>query len=687
MRHYHSIYFSGFLNLVLLLIIIFPANSFCQSDWEWRIPQLGTKFIKMVYGNGTFTAIGQRSISTSTDGVKWTSSIPKELVTMQDLAYGSNRFVIVCDSGRILSSPDGKDWTLVKMAEPTFFMSLAFGNNRFVAIGTGSGSESSKGICFTSSDGLTWTRQQQNLPSYVYHMAFGNQQFMAICWSGPTTSVYSSPDGEIWNYSALNFSGATEATFVHDRFLVFSQYDLVATISTSFDTKNWTGILSSYSSFPYSAAYANNLYIIQQRSGFALTSPNCTTWTEQETGIKTVPQSIAVGQSTIAATTQYGGIVTSSDGISWNQQISEGRNTDLYSVAYGNGRFVAVEKYGRITSSTDAVHWTWSDSIIATNLNKVSFVNNLFFAMGEPGKILTSPDGLKWTAIQLPTSKTVAGIVYHNGVYVLAGHGIVYTSNDATTWTLQDHGMTYGFTWIANVNNRFLFNIDNDWLLSSPDGITWTKEKYSGPLSGISSIAFGNGKYIGVGSKKIVSSIDGITWTVEDSLAPVAFYNLLFCNNQFVAITTDFTNSNNHIATSSDGINWTLHNIGLYEKINSVTFGDSQFVAVGANGAILASKADPASNVFHQRVRNLSTGAPTVIHTSQGLSINLPSSVSFDKYDIQLITGTGRKIQCILTKLNSGVLHVSTAGLCPGIYYVKISGRHGVSYSSCFNVM
>jgi photosystem II stability/assembly factor-like uncharacterized protein len=85
--------------------------------------------------------MNQRTIASSPDGITWTSMIPEQIVTMQDIAFGSNRFVAVGDSGKILSSTDGKNWSLIEMAEPTYFLCIAYGNDRFVAMGTGTGME------------------------------------------------------------------------------------------------------------------------------------------------------------------------------------------------------------------------------------------------------------------------------------------------------------------------------------------------------------------------------------------------------------------------------------------------------------------------------------------------------------------------------------------------------------------
>lgn len=646
-----------------------------------------------MYGNGTFVAIGPRTIATSTDGITWASIIPEHIITLKDLAFGSNLFVAVGDSGKMLSSSDGKNWSLLRAADSTFFFCVEYGNERFVAMGTSA--EGGKSSCYTSPDGLNWTQQKQIFPSYVYHTAFGNSMFIAVCRGSDREPIYSSTDGENWNYCSADVSDIVKTIFVNDRFFVFSQHDQVTGVSTSSDAKNWTTILPSYSSLSYSATYVNGLYIIQKSDGIALTSPDCTTWTERNTGINKSPLSIAIGPATIVGTTSPGGIVTSSDGISWTQQVAPGSAAELYSVAYGNGRFVAVEQDGHTISSTDALTWKRSDSSVSKSLRKVSFVNDIFFGICYSSEIYTSPDGINWSAIQLPTSKIVEVIAYYDGLYVLAGAGNVFTSNDAETWTVHNPGVDDGFDWISYVNGKFLLFSNDGWLLSSPDGVNWTKETYNGPLTGITSIAYGNGKYIGVGFHKIVSSTDGSTWTVEDSTIKVNFFNLMFCNNQFVAIASDrcatsnrnFVSDNNRIVTSADGKNWTSYNIGQAENIYALTYGDNRFVAVGANCAILVSEADNSNVVFPSRSHRFDKNAFEITNKQNNIFIKCPPLNSHEKYTVKLMTSSGRKTPCNMTWQNKEVLQIPATGLSSGIYHLLISGESGQICSSKFILM
>jgi hypothetical protein len=172
----------------------------------------------------------------------------------------------------------------------------------------------------------------------------------------------------------------------------------------------------------------------------------------------------------------------------------------------------------------------------------------------------------------------------------------------------------------------------------------------------------------------------------------VNLFNLLFCNNQFVAIASDryatygshFDCDNNLIATSSDGKKWTSHNIGQYENVYALAYGDSQFVAVGRLDAILASRADNPNAVFPSRPQQSGNTAFAISFIKKNLIIKLPFSILHEKFNIQLITSSGRRIPCALIRSTNGVSQISATGMSSGIYYIRISGESGQSFSSKF---
>ena len=96
--------------------------------------------------------------------------------------------------------------------------------------------------------------------------------------------------------------------------------------------------------------------------------------------------------------------------------------------------------------------------------------------------------------------------------------------------------------------------------------------------SGLFSVTYGNGKFVGVGASVAASSTDGINWT---SLAfPYGnSFSVTYGNGKFVAV----INNSNKAYYSTNGITWTATNFPSSAQWYSVTYGNGKFVAVAYN--------------------------------------------------------------------------------------------------------
>ena len=96
--------------------------------------------------------------------------------------------------------------------------------------------------------------------------------------------------------------------------------------------------------------------------------------------------------------------------------------------------------------------------------------------------------------------------------------------------------------------------------------------------SGLFSVTYGNGKFVGVGTHAAAYSTDGITWT---SVAFPAgnWYSVTYGNGKFVAVAYN----SNSARYSTDGITWTATTMPSSAQWYSVTYGNGKFVAVAYN--------------------------------------------------------------------------------------------------------
>ncbi len=134
-------------------------------------------------------------------------------------------------------------------------------------------------------------------------------------------------------------------------------------------------------------------------------------------------------------------------------------------------------------------------------------------------RVFTSDDGgVTWTSRLDNSASTytpASSITFVNGLwiatYVVAGGDAIFTSPDATTWTLRTNPSTGTFFGAGFAGSLFcLVGTKN---ATSPDGVTWTDR------GTFSSFAFGQvatvfGKiFAGKNDGKIYSSSDGITFS------------------------------------------------------------------------------------------------------------------------------------------------------------------------------
>ena len=186
---------------------------------------------------------------------------------------------------------------------------------------------------------------------------------------------------------------------------------------------------------------------------------------------------MAVGSSGIA-------IYTTDSGATWSDVSPTIINTTLTSVAYGgsSGVFMAVGSSG-IAIYTINSGTSWTDvSPIDTPLDSVAYggSSGVFMAVGSSGKAFyTTNSGANWSDVS-PNNIDVSNvyfntIVYNNGIYIVSGtyngagarsHNslIITTNNNGKTWTEMNYPIVPGLTTISSIaygNNKFVAVGDN----------------------------------------------------------------------------------------------------------------------------------------------------------------------------------------------------------------------------------
>jgi hypothetical protein len=268
------------------------------------------------------------------------------------------------------------------------------------------------------------------------------------------------------------------------------------------------------------------------------------------------------------------------------------------SIAYGNGTYVAVGYDGGVMTSTNGISWTTRNTGISNrSWSSITYGEGIFVAIswgeiadGQAG-IMTSPDGITWTSINSPAQESWSGIAYGNSTFVVVSYqngNKVMTSPDGVTWTLQTSAANNDWRGITYGNGMFVAvsaTGSGNRIMTSTNGISWTQQT-SAADNDWTAVAYGSGKFVAVSStgsgNRVMTSPDGVAWTIQTSAADNDWSGITYGNGMFVAVSA--SGSGNRVMTSADGITWALQASAADNNWYGVTYGNGIFVAVSVNG-------------------------------------------------------------------------------------------------------
>jgi hypothetical protein len=327
---------------------------------------------------------------------------------------------------------------------------------------------------------------------------------------------------------------------------------------------------------------------------------------------------------------RYPIVLTSADAATWALQdvsaATQNINRNLLDVSYGAGLYVAVGSGGCgpsnarttcILTSPDGVNWTYFPSPINSNLNRISFGTpsggNLFVAVGPNRTVLTSPDGVGWSQALVPSTMPVNlnAVTWNGAQFVVVGGDTggrspaIMTSPDGFNWTKQavPPEMLYAFNGVASgdgltvaVAAANLADPTGTSIVTSSDGVTWTRRSLKSILPGVSIglriVGFGSKGFVaGANRGSLYTSSNGTTaWTSRTLAASRTHNGLAFGNGIFCS-----AGMNGAIRRSADAVTWTQASSPpdqlAYPQWSTVVYAGGRFWTAGYREAI-ASSAD-----------------------------------------------------------------------------------------------
>ena len=437
----------------------------------------------------------------------------------------------------------------------------------------------------------------------------GNGVSVAV---GGVGTVYTLPTGGSWRQET---SGTTNTLYgIAYGGGQFAAVGVADAIITSTDGVNWsTATVTDTSQNLFAIAFGSNTFVAVGTNGVVFTSIGGGSWSEGQIASNIIATSVAYGAGefvvvahSLAGATQ---IYYSSTGTSWTAaslpQLPS--DTSVY-LAFNGSQFLAMglntqgTTGASLMTSSDGKTWSTPTNLSPATAFPISLTTNgsTFVVMLQssptatgvttPVVIETSGTGTSWTPISsnnlpatwsqiIPRQISYAG----TGYLVVGTSSFIATSTDLITWSNNqspDSAITYehlrGVHWF---NNQFYAVGDNDTILTSANGDTWTNENISvTPASNLRDMAFNGSQYVVVGSNGVVlTSADGVNWsttTINPAVPTGTILQGIAWNGKlYVAVGTGGA-----IYTSPDGITWTAQNSGTQDNLWNVAWTGSNFV-------------------------------------------------------------------------------------------------------------
>ncbi|WP_221414169.1 immunoglobulin-like domain-containing protein [Paenibacillus sp. 598K] len=575
--------------------------------WSNNWGGVSTQFNGVAYGNGLFIAVGANGwISTSEDGTSWTGWRSNTTQALSGVSYGKGKYVAVGDAGTVVVSSDGMNWTSQTSGTTKQLKGIAYGNSTFVAAGA-------DGTLIVSTDGVNWTSAVSNSTVSLNGIVYRNHTFVAV---GAAGVILTSNDGTSWiqstNPDALKYNAVA---YSNGEYVAVGESGRVLQSGTSTILPEVSGVDISPRSVSLVQGGSQQLTASVEAAGGAATT---VTWTSSDTsggvtvdaaGNVTVAATATLGYHTITATsTEDGGqlgtstiTVTAAPGAPAVSSVSiapsyssvqQGKSQQLtatVSVEHGaattvhwsssdiSGK-VAVDATGKVTVAPTAVPGSYT-------IRATSTVDNSKIGTAT---ITVTVVPVTWTSrgSSSVTSSQLNGLTYGSGKYVAVGNsGTVVTSEDGVTWTRRTvSGVTQNLQSVIHENGKYVAVGQNSTIITSDDGLTWTKRTVSGSQN-LQSVTYGNGKFVAVGANgRVITSPDGTSWTVQTSNVTYNLNGVTYGNGQYVAVGYVGT-----VITSANAITWTAQTINSYSDIYSIAYENGKYIAGGSYGALISS--------------------------------------------------------------------------------------------------
>lgn len=416
-----------------------------DNGLTWTRVQTGINYLydKIIYKNGLFIAeggFGRTSgiISVSSDGINWSTSYYNRALWDIDFSDDLQLFVAVGNDGYTVYSSDGINWTVNWLTDTEDMMCVKYipWLNSFVASGIKN---------YFSSDGINWEEKGEGITSIS-----GDSCYISISDNGNILAFvknqelkYSLNCEKYFYFNSLDFS-INDSIFSNklNKFIIVGVKDgLSGRISISSDGINWEKTTSPGTNLLTNIIECGSYFFVVERTDSNITiykSSDLNTWESVFSGTGAF-SSIATNGNLIIFRLE-GAFYTSSDyGQTW--KITSTENA-INSICYSESKqvFIATGNNGIILSSVDGINWEEKTSPTSNDITKVKECNNNIFVISE-NYVYTSTDFDNWSTLEFSINTSVDDLIFYskNSCYLFGTNSGIYVSFDLQNVVFAQH--------------------------------------------------------------------------------------------------------------------------------------------------------------------------------------------------------------------------------------------------------
>jgi hypothetical protein len=171
-------------------------------------------------------------------------------------------------------------------------------------------------------------------------------------------------------------------------------------------------------------------------------------------------------------------------------------------------------------------------------------------------------------------------------------------------------------------------------------------------------------------AESILTSGDGITWTKENPGIVTWQSSIIFGDSQYVVLGDGRT-----ILTSPDGIVWTNKNNITASRLTSISYANHMYVVIGEGGRILTSPAVEVAIEKKQIAQHVITCLLAQYLSPKTLTLTLPNNLRSSAAKISIYSISGKRLYSRAVSTEAGEVRARIPALPVGVYAAGVEAK------------